>query len=152
MTRFRIPIAAMILAAAMPAVAQEIRPGVAVDARGNAVIDPTKNVLDLVQAAIRRQDDLRDAETRRVNELATQKQGFDLEIARILRANVEEKSLLLATQLKEVKADLQVELRSLNQFRWESGGRGAGVGDAFGYIMAAIMAVIAGAALFWKRT
>ena len=35
-------------------------PGVAVDSHGGAVIDPSANVLDLVQAAIRRQDDLRD--------------------------------------------------------------------------------------------
>jgi hypothetical protein len=43
------------------AVAQEQRPGIAVDSRGGGVIDPTKNVLDLVEAAIRRQDDLRSA-------------------------------------------------------------------------------------------
>lgn len=34
-------------------------PGLAVDAAGNPVVDPTKNVLDLVAAAIARQDDLR---------------------------------------------------------------------------------------------
>ena len=33
--------------------------GVAVDAQGGAVIDPTENVLALVQAAVNRQDDLR---------------------------------------------------------------------------------------------
>jgi hypothetical protein len=40
---------------------KESRPGIVVDARGQPVIDPTKNVLDLVEAAIRRQDDLRNA-------------------------------------------------------------------------------------------
>ncbi len=40
------------------------RPGIGVDARGGQVIDPTKNVLDLVEAAIRRQDDLRVAEAK----------------------------------------------------------------------------------------
>ena len=39
-----------------------MEPGEGVDAGGNPVIDPTKNVLDLVEAAIRRQDDLRSAE------------------------------------------------------------------------------------------
>jgi tetrahydromethanopterin S-methyltransferase subunit F len=34
-------------------------PGIGVDAFGGAVVDPTKNVLDLVEAANRRQDDLR---------------------------------------------------------------------------------------------
>jgi hypothetical protein len=36
-------------------------PGPAVDRQGNPVIDPTKNVLELVAAAIQRQDDLREA-------------------------------------------------------------------------------------------
>lgn len=36
-------------------------PGIGVDAQGGAVIDPTSNVLDLVEAAVQRQDDLRDA-------------------------------------------------------------------------------------------
>lgn len=35
-------------------------PGLAVDADGKPVIDPTANVLQLVEAAIKRQDDLRD--------------------------------------------------------------------------------------------
>lgn len=37
-------------------------PGMAVDHTGGPVVDPTKNVLDLVQAAVRRQDDLREME------------------------------------------------------------------------------------------
>jgi hypothetical protein len=42
-------------------------PGPGVDATGQAVIDPTRNVLDLVKAAIERQDDLRKAEARAVH-------------------------------------------------------------------------------------
>jgi hypothetical protein len=117
------------------------------------VVDPTKNVLDLVEAAIRRQDDLREmesryqndmraAETRRVNELAEQKQLFDLETSRVLRLSAEDKSMLLAAQLKEVKTDLQTEIKGLNQFRWETGGRGAGMAAFLGWIVAAV--VIAG--------
>jgi hypothetical protein len=45
-------------------------PGPGVDAEGRPVIDPTQNVLDLVDAAIRRQDDLREAESRHVREVA----------------------------------------------------------------------------------
>lgn len=37
------------------------RPGIGVDFRGDAVVDPTKNVLDLVEAERKRQDDLREA-------------------------------------------------------------------------------------------
>jgi hypothetical protein len=39
-------------------------PGPGIDARGRDVVDPTKNVLDLVQAEARRQDDLRVAEAK----------------------------------------------------------------------------------------
>lgn len=45
-------------------------PGPGVDASGRPVIDPTQNVLQLVEAAIKRQDDLRDAEARHVREIA----------------------------------------------------------------------------------
>ena len=42
------------------------RAGIAVDAEGNPVVDPTKNVLDLVEAMATRQDDLREANNRYV--------------------------------------------------------------------------------------
>jgi len=42
----------------------EPEPGLAVDSAGGPVVDPTKNVLDFVAAAIRRQDDLREADQR----------------------------------------------------------------------------------------
>jgi hypothetical protein len=106
-------------------------------------VDPTKNVLDLVQAAIKRQDDLRDAETRRVNELAAQKQTFDLELAKVLRANQDAASTLLATQLKEVKNDLSDRTAKLEQFRWETGGKGVGLSSAAGWVLSFITMGIA---------
>lgn len=159
--------------------AQEARPGVAVDARGGAVIDPTKNVLDLVEAAIRRQDDLRaaeaklqetrqsaeakfneamrgrdvqrladlrdadtrrlnelrDAETRRINELATQKQIFDLELARVIRAGLDASTLLLATQLKEVKTDASDRMAKLEQFANEQRGRASADAPAYSKLL-----------------
>lgn len=167
----------MFCAEAMTALAQDGRPGVGVDSRGGAVIDPTKNVLDLVQAAIQRQDDLRreaeklqnamrdadtrrlnelrEAETRRINELATQKQAFDTEMARVLKSSVSETSLLLATQLKEVKQDLSDRMAKQEQFRFESGAAATGRNDVygwiFGFLMMLIAAVGAGAAIK-KRT
>lgn len=45
------------------------KPGAAADSQGNPVIDPTKNVLDLVAAAIKRQDDLREAADRHIREM-----------------------------------------------------------------------------------
>jgi uncharacterized protein (DUF3084 family) len=106
-------------------------------------IDPTKNVLDLVQAAIQRQDDLRDAETRRLNELAAQKLMFDLELAKVLRANQDAASTLLATQLKEVKNDLSDRTAKLEQFRWESGGKSQGVSSTGAFLISMLSTVIA---------
>jgi hypothetical protein len=48
---------------------RENRPGVGVDSAGHAVIDPTKNVLDLVLAAVTRLNDLRAADTRHFDDL-----------------------------------------------------------------------------------
>lgn len=147
----------------LPASAQETPVPLPSPSRpGGAAIDPSENVKALSEAANKRQDDLRlmeskyqnamrDAETRRVNELAAQKQLFDLELARVLRANVDSAALLLSTQLKEVKTDLSDRTSKLEQFRWESGGRGAGIGDAYGWMLAGIMALVTVVALFWKR-
>jgi len=60
-------------------------PGVAVDAQGGAVIDPTKNVLDLVLAAVERQDDLRKAEQHfqtSMHEVLVRSRDHDLEAIR----------------------------------------------------------------------
>jgi hypothetical protein len=125
-------------------------------------IDPTKNVLDLVRAESKYQDArredadklqnaLREAETRRINELSQQKQTFDLELAKVLRANQDAASTLLATQLKEVKTDLQTELRSLNEFRWQSGGKSMGSRDIVLGAATALTLLIALAALFIHR-
>jgi hypothetical protein len=54
----------------MPPVARHnTPPGPATDISGQAVIDPTKNVLDLVAAAMARQDDLREMESAHMREL-----------------------------------------------------------------------------------
>lgn len=41
---------------------ERLKTGIGVDATGGAVVDPTKNVLDLVEAERKRQDDLRNAQ------------------------------------------------------------------------------------------
>lgn len=51
-----------------------------------AVVDPTRNVLDLVEAAVKRIDDLRDAETRRVDEKIETEKAHTSELM-ALRAN-----------------------------------------------------------------
>lgn len=172
----------LVLLAATPAIAQESRPGVGIDAKGDH--DPTKNVLDLVAALKEmlaelrtadnlRHDDLRAAEirrvnetsiaeTRRVNELNAQKIIFDAELAKILRANVDQQALLLATQLKDARADLSVQVKELKtdlsdrvsklEHRgWENAGRGAGIESVIAWIFGAIAASVAVGTLLWKR-
>lgn len=51
--------------------------GPAVDKRGNEVIDPTRNVLDLVSAAIQRQDDLRGGEAIHIREIVSLRAEYD---------------------------------------------------------------------------
>jgi hypothetical protein len=132
----------------------EQRPGIAVDADGGAVIDPTKNVLDNftalkeMLAELRAADNIyqnhmREAETRRINELASQKLTFDLELAKILRANQDAAATLLATQLKEVKNDLSDRTAKLEQFRWESGGKSQGVSSIVVIIATGLSILIA---------
>jgi len=130
----------------------EQRPGVGVDAKGGAVIDPTKNVLDnfaalkemlaeLRTADNNFQNHMREAETRRINELAAQKLTFDLELAKILRANQDAAATLLATQLKEVKNDLSDRTSKLEQFRWETGGKSQGV-SSIGVLIATGLSIL----------
>jgi hypothetical protein len=52
-------------------------PGPAVDASGRPVVDPTANVLQLVEAAIKRQDDLREAADRHVHQIAELRARYD---------------------------------------------------------------------------
>jgi hypothetical protein len=140
--------------------------GLGVDISGGPVVDPTENVLALVDVEkahqhelrvleSRYQDAMRKAETRRVNErieaqtirvneLAAQKMMFDLEIAKILRTNQDAASTLLATQLKEVKNDLSDRTAKLEQFRWESGGKFSGANALWGYIIGIAGILIAG--------
>ena len=75
-------------------------PGPGVDRYGVPVIDPTKNVLDLVRAAIQRQDDLREmsaaharemqsAETRRMDEKAELRAEHGKELRQIETARLD---------------------------------------------------------------
>jgi hypothetical protein len=55
-------------------------PGPGVDAAGIPVVDPTQNVLDLVEASVRRLDDLRAAEAKHVREIADLRSKYDAEL------------------------------------------------------------------------
>ena len=117
-------------------------------------IDPTKNVLDLVEFERKHRDELRAtdllhmrdllaAETRRVNEKAELERLFNLEMAKVLRANQDAASTLLATQLKEVKNDLSDRTAKLEQFRWESGGKFSGANALWGYLIGVVGVIYA---------
>jgi len=84
--------------------------GAAVDIFGGPVVDPTKNVLDLVKAESKYQDAMRDAherltsrladaESRRINDLAALRLAYDARIAEDLRIGVKTTSEQLAAQL-----------------------------------------------------
>lgn len=60
-----------------------------VDRLGRPVIDPTKNVLNLVEAAMKRQDDLRDAETRHMREIAELRAGYETELRKAESARID---------------------------------------------------------------
>lgn len=98
--------------------------GPAVDSRGDPVIDPTKNVLDLVAAAIQRQDDLRIMESRHVQEMSDLRSAFyeklrDAESARIdaIRAvdvgNVQRAAEVQATQALTLATQVSTSAEAL---------------------------------------
>lgn len=64
-------------------------PGSPVDADGRATLDPTKNVLDLVNAAIKRQDDLRANESRHVREIAGLRAEYQAELRQLETARID---------------------------------------------------------------
>jgi hypothetical protein len=64
-------------------------PGPGVDRYGVPVIDPTKNVLDLVGAAMERQDDLRTLEARHLRELADMRADYDARLREAETARID---------------------------------------------------------------
>jgi hypothetical protein len=64
-------------------------PATAVDAKGNAIIDPTKNVLDLVAAAIQRQDDLREAALNHTREISVLRSDYDEKLRKAESARID---------------------------------------------------------------
>ena len=125
------------------------------------VIDPTKNVLDLVAAQEKSRNSLRDsdqrllaaellrieqlaeAETRRIDQLRAQDARYGSIMESMRNEKIDSTAKLLANQLQEIKGDIQVELHSLNQFRWESGGKTSGT-SLLAYIIVQVVVSIAG--------
>jgi len=136
------------------------------DENGGPVIDPTKNVLDLVKAESKYQDGMRDAlerllnakaegeakttkllseaESKRIDQLASLRLTYDARIADMLRTSVESTSSLVSTQLVQIQNTFNDRVAKLEQFRWESGGKTSvsdpAIADALGKMSASIVA------------
>lgn len=84
--------------------------GIPVDASGGATIDPTANVLQLVEAAVERLDDLRASENKRLDDLrAAESRRVDGEAA--LRAHYD--GLLAAAEAKRIDAIRAVDVAAV---------------------------------------
>ncbi len=90
----------------------EPEPGKGVDATGQPVIDPTKNVLDLVAAAVERLDDLRDMESKH-REIVSQLVAENLAKIADLRAEYGEK--LRDAESKRIDAIRAVDIGAVQR-------------------------------------
>lgn len=140
------------------------QPGIAVDARGGTVIDPTQNVRELVLAESRRQDGMRDAlkellnvkvdsvkdvanviqqgvaayqnalreaETRRIDELARTRQEFQNTIKDMLAESVRSTSKLVSDQLLQIQATFDVRVSRLEAGAFTAAGKASVADPAF---------------------
>lgn len=100
--------------------------GLGIDALGEPVVDPTENVLSLVDVQKEHQKELRAADTkyqddmRRVaddnrREIAAVKQFYDQKISDILTVQVKTTSELISTQLDKVTTSLSNQINGLTK-------------------------------------
>ena len=132
------------------------QPGIGVDARGGGVVDPTKNVLDLVRAESTYQNAMRDAqekllnekvgglaaqvklisdsvvmfqnaqreaETKRIDQLAENRQEFQNTIRDMLAESVRTTSSLVSTQLVQIQATFDTRVTKLEAYQLTQAGR-----------------------------
>lgn len=131
-------------------------PGIGVDARGGGVIDPTKNVENLVRALeitferlreadkelfsarfdgikelvstmsrhlVEYQNAMRDAETRRIDQLAQNRQDFQNTIRDMLAESVRTTSTLVSTQLVQIQATFDTRVSKLEAGAFTQAGK-----------------------------
>jgi hypothetical protein len=106
----------------------ETKAGMAIDYRGNSVIDPTANVLQLVEAAVKRINDLRDAETKRVddlrgaeikriNEVIESQKEFNEKMLEQRDQRLLQKFESLAIAINKAETATELRFQSVNEFR-----------------------------------
>jgi hypothetical protein len=145
------------------------------------VIDPTRNVLDLVKAGReadqrfetgmrngmeklmlfrhksthrlkqlenRLQDQMRAAESQRLDQLAALRDRYEARIADMLSSATETNSPLVSAQLVQIQSTFNERLRELEQFRYESSGKSSGLsaGWAIFITVTTVLVSIAGVA------
>ena len=66
---------------------------------------------------------MRDAESKRIDQLAGLRQVYETRIAEMLAVSVKSTSDLVSTQLVQIQATFNDRVSKLEQFRWESGGK-----------------------------
>ena len=171
-------------------------PGAGVDSSGGPVVDPTKNVEDLVKArdaafaelrasdqrfldaqlnameklqTFARETDshlqkasresgeklessLRNAETIRVNELASTRKEYENTIRDMLAESVRTTSTLVSTQLVQIQATFDTRVSKLEAFQWQSAGRSSVADPALAQAMAEMAGSIQGLTKSETRT
>lgn len=140
--------------------------GMGVDVFGGPVIDPTENVLALVDAESkfqngmreaesrlqhamrdaesRFQNGMREAEVRRQTDLSRQKEASDTRIENLLRVQVENTSVLLSTQLDRVTNALGERITDLEKKSWETGGKSSVADPAMTEAIKAMAVTVSG--------
>lgn len=123
-----------------------------------SVIDPTMNVNALVAALEEKtkelaaaeskyQNDMRLAETRRVDQLAEQKQLYDFKIADLLQKSNDQALQLLAVSQKESNALSAGQITDLQQKSWTTQGETQKGGDSWRSLTTILSLLIAAGAL-----
>jgi len=88
---------------------QRPQPGIAVDGRGGAVIDPTKNVLDLVDGSIRRIDDMAQLRVELVNEKIVRLEALVLSSEKIVSLRAVHQEAMDALESKRLDSTRQYD-------------------------------------------
>lgn len=111
--------------------------------------DPSKNVLDLVNFERNHRDSLREADQRyqdleikRLDDLAKQKEAFDLRQSEILRVQVSTNASLFSAQSDRNTLILSERITVLERARYENAGKSVGIG-----LMITGMVTVAGLAV-----
>lgn len=125
------------------------------------VFDPTKNVLQLVEAAVKRLDDLREADTKHVKELMQVRadhanelreaeskrlnaiREVDVNAVAVATASANTQAAILAKQLTEMDAKVAARMALVEKAQYEAAGKIGGRRDTWAWIFGGIMALIA---------